>query len=324
MLWIMFALNLGNADRGIYISKIANAENTDPFQEPIYTAILRFTAKYSDIQGLIFFTATCFILAIFLLRRLSANCCMALAGYMIAIFFFDVVQLRFTLAICFVYVGITLLLTVTNDFKATSLFVICVLLAACVHTSTIFYLMFSVLRYIKSDRNVLFIVMSVGIGLAMLVVSSSIIDTFSYFREKLYAVSVTAEQYDIVYILKRICYCLFIPLLFMYCYRRFFEKNSIRTNVIELYVAKSVYRCNLMLLSVIPLLFFSADFHRIFFAMYIVNLTIISRWMTVNNKFIMSGLFILVSSILLRMALGGDNIETVFWSVLNKNMIFDL
>ena len=324
MLWIMFAFNLGNADRGIYIGKIANAENTDPYQEPIYTAILRFTAKNSDIQGLIIFTATCLILAIFLLRRLSANHCMALAGYMIAIFLFDVVQLRFTLAICFVYIGITLLLTVTNDFKATSLFVICILLAACVHTSTIFYLMFSILRYVKSDRNVLRIAMSVGIGLAMLVVSSSIIDTFSYFRGKLYAVSVTAEQYDTVLILKRICYCLFIPLLFLYCYRRFFAKNNIRTNVIELYVAKCVYRCNLMLLSVIPLLFFSADFHRIFFAMYIVNLTIISRWMTVNNKFIMSGLFILVSSILLRMALAGDNVETVFWSVLNKNMIFDL
>ena len=322
MLWILFAYNLGNADRGIYIGKIANAENMNSFQEPLYTALLRFIAQHSDIQGLIIFTATCFLLAISLLRKLSTNCCIALAGYMIAVFFFDVVQLRFSLALVFVYIGITILLTLENDFKATLLFIICIILAACIHTSTILFLLFSVLRYMKSDRKVLLVAMSVGAILTLMVVSSSIIGTFGFLRSKLYAVSVTAEQYDTIFIFKRICYCLFIPSLFLYCYKRFFEKKIIKSYG-ELSIAKCMFRGNLMLLSIIPLLFFSADFHRVFFAMHIINLTIISRWMTTNNKFIMTILFIVVSGILLRMSFAGMNAETVFWSVLNKNMILD-
>ena len=322
ILFLLFAFNYDNADRDVYVDRYYFYYEYSSMTEPLYTLLMSFLSiHHLGVQSLMHIVALVFIgTIIVVVSKFSKNFGIALGGYMIACFFMDVVQVRFTLSLVFVYIGLWYHTQIKNELLAAVIYMIFILLSASVHASSFIFSLFLLAR-IKDKNKVITYTMILSCMLAIVVVYFAYIDSsLDFFQAKISHVGEMAEdRYNIKTILRRIFLLFLIIALFFFSY----YLSPLQTKQIkgETFLMNYMRNINILSICFIPLLFFSADFHRLFYAIYIINLAIISRWVNKKNRFIINIAVVLTSFILLYALSLAGNKKYVFDAIFYKNLI---
>lgn len=324
LLWLLFAFNTDNIDRGIYISRLDNYYTLSSQTEFFFTLIMNFLSTYHiDIQYLYLFTATFFLVVIYKFgEKNSKYFGLALAGYMIAIFFRDVVQLRFTMALIFVYIGVGYHIKITNNTHASLLFSLFIIMASLIHGACVVFLLFILARYIQKNRSIFFAIVLGSLFLLFAVYFSFINKSLAFFQEKTNAVTAFAENHgSISYSIKVLSEICIMVFFWIYSYKKFFYRDNY--SCYEIWISDYMYKINILSMSILPMLFLTVDFHRIFHALFFLNMTIISRWLTNKNKLKLTLYMIALSIFIFRtLSVGGNKTDGVFYSILNNNLLY--
>lgn len=320
LLLILFCLNTDNADRGIYENRLENYEYLTGLTEPgYYLWMSLFNNLHWDLQlqyvivGLLYLSSLFYIVP-----KLSKIPNIVIGYYMIAIFFLDVVQLRATTSLIFVLWAFYRLLTISDIKRSILSFITLVIMGALFHSSALFFLVFAIIKIQNRKRLITIVIIGFAI---LLIVQYSLINYLGAIlsvSDKIEAIN-QSDRYEgnnanLIVIL------LLIGMLFVYwslffLYGKKFEINSLT-------VAKN--NIGIVLLLIIPLVSFSADFRRIYFAISPFLVATITNWMNKKNGFIISALILIWGGMFFYRFVIHGNYDAVFVPIMNENMIFDI
>ena len=320
LLLILFCLNTDNADRGIYENRLENYEYLTGLTEPgYYLWMSLFNNLHWDLQlqyvivGLLYLSSLFYIVP-----KLSKIPNIVIGYYMIAIFFLDVVQLRATTSLIFVLWAFYRLLTISDIKKSILSFITLVIMGALFHSSALFFLVFAIIKIQNRKRLITIVIIGFAI---LLIVQYSLINYLGAIlsvSDKIEAIN-QSDRYEgnnanLIVIL------LLIGMLFVYwslffLYGKKFEINSLT-------VAKN--NIGIVLLLIIPLVSFSADFRRIYFAISPFLVATITNWMNKRNGFIIRALILIWGGMFFYRFVMHGNYDAVFVPIMNENMIFDI
>lgn len=320
LLLILFCLNTDNADRGIYENRLENYEYLTGLTEPgYYLWMSLFNNLHWDLQlqyvivGLLYLSSLFYIVP-----KLSKIPNIVIGYYMIAIFFLDVVQLRATTSLIFVLWAFYRLLTISDIKRSILSFITLVIMGALFHSSALFFLVFAIIKIQNRKRLITIVIIGFAI---LLIVQYSLINYLGAIlsvSDKIEAIN-QSDRYEgnnanLIVIL------LLIGMLFVYwslffLYGKKFEINSLT-------VAKN--NIGIVLLLIIPLVSFSADFRRIYFAISPFLVATITNWMNKRNGFIIRALILIWGGMFFYRFVMHGNYDAVFVPIMNENMIFDI
>lgn len=318
LLLILFCFNTDNADRGIYEYRLTEYENLTGITEPGYYLLMSvFNLLHLDIQIQYVITGLLYLTSLFyIITKISKNPNIVIGYYMFAVFFLDVVQLRATTSLIFVLWALYYLLTIEDTKKSVIIFLLLIFASALFHSSSLFFGVFALIK-IKSRKNLIIYVLIcfVILSVAEMFFISYIGNALSV-TDKIEAIS-QSDKYKgnnanivaIVLLIGMLSAYLILYSLYGKRYDKY--KNIITRNNIPI-----------LLLLVIPLISFSADFRRIYFAVSPFLVSTITCWINKNNGFVIkSFIFVWGGIFFYRLILHG-NYDAVFIPIMYDNMIY--
>ena len=277
LLLLLFACNIDNADRGVYEMRFYRYDDEMRVRmtEPLFTFIMYvFNYLELELQSFIIFVAATFVLVIgLLIKKVTTFGCFVLAFYMLTEFFFDVVQLRNTLALIFYYPGLYILFMEPKTSKAICIYIICVIFSALIHFSSLFFLLFIFVRVCSIKKCLLITVCFIFISVVFVNLLSNYMEMF-LFSEKIEQVQEGSEMQSTATILfqrLRILFFETIPFMVIYLYRKKRLKE-------DRFIV-GIFKICILLWCVSPMLFISMEFHRIFFTQVILLMMGYARMM---------------------------------------------
>ena len=320
LLLILFCLNTDNADRGIYENRLENYEYLTGLTEPgYYLWMSLFNNLHWDLQlqyvivGLLYLSSLFYIVP-----KLSKIPNIVIGYYMIAIFFLDVVQLRATTSLIFVLWAFYRLLTISDIKKSILSFITLVIMGALFHSSALFFLVFAIIKI--QNRKRLITVVIIGFTILLIVQYSLInyLGSVLSVSDKIEAIN-QSDRYEgnnanLIVIL------LLIGMLFVYWSLFFLYGKKIEINSLT----NTKNNIGIVLLLIIPLVSFSADFRRIYFAISPFLVATITNWMNKRNGFIIRALILIWGGMFFYRFVIHGNYDAVFVPIMNENMIFDI
>lgn len=320
LLLILFCLNTDNADREIYENRLENYEYLTSITEPGYFLLMSlFNNLHWDLQlqyvivGLLYLSSLFYIVS-----KLSKIPNIVIGYYMMAIFFLDVVQLRATTSLIFVLWAFYKLLTISDIKRSITLFVTLVIIAALFHSSSLFFLVFVIIKIQRRKK----LVTIVTIGFVVLLIAQySLINYFGSLlsvADKIEAIS-QSDKYEgnnanLIVIL------LLLGMLLVYWLLFFLYGKRLETN--NLTIAKN--NICIALLLIIPLVSFSADFRRIYFAVSPFLVATITNWINKKNSAIIKVLILIWAGVFFYRFVIHGNYDAVFVPIMNENMILNI
>lgn len=315
-LFVLFAFNTDIADRENYEQVLSFSDNLSI--EPLYGALLGVLAYLNlDVQWLYYICAPLLLLSFFVfVRKYSNHPNYVISIYMICVFFLDVVQNRFSFALIFIYWAFYNLL-LNDRLKSKVLFVVLILTATLIHSSSIVFLIFLLAKYLDRKQINLFVLISLPFVLSFSFLASSYIGELlgiSGWMQRLQ----TAGNYSGTNMVL-VCSFVLILIILMY-YLSYRTINPLSSNL------KSLGEIGLKIATIsllyIPLLQFSADFRRHFFLIFIVLVTISSNWIF-SSKSKAPLLFQLLVAVLLfyYFSIAGDSYVTVIKAIFTNNSL---
>lgn len=326
-LFLLFAFNYENADRHIYDDRYYyyDDEYFLNITEPFFTGAVSILNKLGmQLQHFIMIVAFFFLYSLKrLIDKFTAFGCYVIAFYMLTEYFFDVVQLRYSIGLIFLYFGLVYLLSEIDRKKAVLKFLLFIVCGSLFHFSIAYYSVFALSRLMKSQHCIAFVVLfALSVGTLMSFFSEyadalSMADKVEAVEDGSYMIS----KWGLIYIRIRILFFETIPfiLIFFILHKKFVDDLFLTT----------MYKITILLWTAIPLLFVSVEFHRAFFAMMIVIQIALSRFMIYEKKYV---LLIYGSSLLTIFSFVYDMYikdaafiqNNVILPVLTKNLLFYL
>lgn len=315
---ILFCFNLTNADREIYENRLYYYDLLVGSTEVGYYYLMEVFTKYHlEIQNLYIVVGILYLSTLFyIISKLSKNQSLVISSYMIGAFLFDVVQLRFTLSLTFVLWGFYFLLSTKRVVYRGALFSLFIIVASTFHSSSLFYLVFvlSLFRYKIFVRLLLFVFF-------IFIISSTVI--INYFGE-LYEMGKKIEEIQASdkYVgnnsnLLCLIYLLAFMLMYIIPYKKVIKGQYVVTELDNIW-----YKINITCVLIIPIILFSADVRRIFVGLLPLQVSVMSHWITPQNSlFIKAFIFGISFFFLYFFILRSNNIETVFYSIFENNLI---
>lgn len=321
-LFLLFGWCYDHADYGIYDNRYNNYENTLDFTEPLFILFVQLChALNLDLQGFLQFSAFLFLSSLFFfVDKLSFDRNKVIALYMLSpLFFYDVVQVRNSLSLAFVYLAFYFIISRNGDKKGMIAYVTFILLATCVHFASFVFLLY--LIAFKFDiKKCIYI--SLSFSIASFVLSQTLLSSlmgYMVLGEKVESVTAgAAERYSgNNAILVNIAMLILMIGTFFVLY----WKNRRLCDKME----DIVLKFNVLSLCLIPLLFVTVDFHRTFMAMMIFNFIIYAKWikLTKYKMFTIGTLFVFFSLFFYRSLMVSENWERVYRSVMENNLLFE-
>lgn len=279
ILIIMFGWSSQMADTSIYIDRLEHYNNKSnmTYNEPLFTLIMKFfnNLGFSFESFKIFISIFCLLTMYIIIRKSISNINYVLLLYFIFPFCMDVVQIRYTMAITFIYIGIFFLLNETKKTKALSLYILFNIIAGLIHYSTFLYLAIIIpaflIDYKKCNKYIIII----------LIIEIAIISSASL--SQLFGNTMMASKIERVLRFSSIKYNMgtyiyrgiqiIISLIVYYYLNRKVNKKFKENKVDENKVEKNnfILNINKFILIVLPLLMFSVDFYRIQTGLLILN-----------------------------------------------------
>jgi len=321
-LFLLFGWCFDHADYSIYDGRYNNYENTLDYTEPLFILFVQLCHFLKlDLQGFLQLSGLLLLVSLFeLVRRLSVDRNKVISLYMLSpLFFYDVVQVRNSLSLIFVYWAFLFIMSRDGDKKGTLLFVLFVVLASTVHFASIVFLIYLLAFKFNTKKC---------IGIALLISVSSFVLT-QQVLSSLMGYVVLGEKIDSVTTMAS---------------ERYHGNNAILVNVAMLVLMTGTYfllywrnkkvsdkmdsmilKFNVLSLCLIPLLFITVDFHRTFMAMMVFNFIVYAKWIKISKDkiFTMCSLIVFLVLFFYRSLAVSDNWERVYRSVMENNLIFD-
>lgn len=338
-LLILFAFSYNCADRLWYETKLNNYEELSSVTEPVFYYFMLFLNRCNlSVQYECAIIGVAYLSTLlFLFRKISHYTGYVLGMYMVANFFMDVIQLRFTLSLIFVYWGFYCLLFEISNRAAYLKFLFFILLASSIHVSSIWFIIMILIRKFSIKKIV---VISIAFAISSLLIIGVIPKLLGNFF--LYdVISVALEAGESEYTKKDIVWrgymILFDSLCFIYMFSKLLKCTKGNTTL-SYYNEIGIKICALQTI-LIPMLFMSANFHRHSLALLPILLLFVSR----NFKYIKNRNYIYVISFIvciyafIKYTIGGgigfggievyggtqSNLNLVFLSIFDYNLIFD-
>lgn len=270
-MWVLFAWSNGNADTDVYLYRFYNYNLMESQTEPIFTFIMylcnRIGFEYQ--QFLIVFSLISLIIISKTIKEFTVDKCWVLLLYFIFPFCIDVVQIRNLMAFLLIVYGFRYLL---SDESYTSVkYLICVIIATCIHYISIFYVIFILLKRWDVKRTIIIT------GITTLILSSlnNVSFIFNFMtaifnnQEKVTGVLdriSKANDWNIATIrLKMIIYFVSFLVVLVIAYYNHKNNSSLpieqiskQNKIIEL-----VIKMNIVVLVFIPLISYNLDFYRV-------------------------------------------------------------
>lgn len=342
-LWLLFGWSFGTADWEIYTNRYENYITMSSRTEFLFTGLMKFghTFHMDFRQFLIIISLVCLFLICFTIWRLSSAPGMALALYSIFSFPMDVTQIRFFIAFSVVIFGLNFYMDYINrkNIKSLVLWIGTVLVAMNIHMLAILSLLF--LLPLFFNRKII-IAVAGGVTVIMLglsTLSSRVMSVISSFlgEEKAELVMSQSEKYSkstVYFVWFKIVF-IFAGFLALYFLIKYFMKSgkfNYRLSNREGYekALDTVLDCNIIILVVLGLVTVTTDFYRIQQIVVLMNYIVISNYMVrvrygkislINIAVICISVFFAFMS-LYYLVISSANIDTVFWPLFEKNVIF--
>ena len=281
-LFILFGGNLDNTDRHIYESRFYQYDDEIylAITEPVYTELMKALNKIGlELQHYIALVAFFFFYSVNrILNRFTLFGCFVLGFYMLTEFFFDVVQVRYSTGLIFLYLGFYYLLTEKEKRKAITFYVVLVLCGSLFHFSIAYYLLFALTRILSPLQCCIFVIAFVlffGILLHFLSEYAEIL-AISHKLETIERGAFEMSKARLIFIRIRILFFETIPFIFlMITYRKQLSKDLF---------LMIFFKSSILLWTAVPLLYISLDFHRTYFAMMIFIIMSLSRIMMIKKR----------------------------------------
>ena len=320
LLWILFAFNTDNADRQIYLDRLQYYEAYSNFTEPLYTFIMKGLNMYNlDLQVYIISLSTLFFLILyFFVCKNTKNIGFVIALYMFSFFLFDIVQIRQTSSLCFVYLAFGALFSMSKSRRTCVIFALFIIIGSLLHISTLIFL-FLLIPYSFDFHNCYKLAFISFFLMFFIYLLAPQLENIFIMADKVHSVMETAtDNYDIFNVLRRIRVVVFqnVVFVFLFYYYNMMQKND---NVVNL-----IYKVSIVYLGLIPLLFISADIQRIYFVIAFVQYVALSRMLSYkkNNSLLISLSLISTFHILYTTILSNGNYNQVFMAVFSNNLFF--
>lgn len=322
-LWILFGWNYDNADYHNYesIYEAIELNGSYPAVEPGFEALSKFFI-YLDFNYdifLIFYSLIGLFLIGSTIHKFTPNYNVVWFLYFIFPFMLDVVQIRNFMSMSIVVFSFRYLI---NDNKLNIFkFLICIIVASLFHTSSLFYILFLLVRF--SIKKIVYICLVSSVFLQFLIRSNSELMSSFFYSNKLehYLVGQTST----VGIFFFLVYLLFNLIIVVYI-------KKISINFDDLFYKKPIFekilKINIIILVSYNLLIFDADFIRLQRNIMILNYIALSlilpyRKISVNYKTLMAIFTLFTVSLLSNWTfIIAQTYETVFKSIFTSNVVF--
>lgn len=324
-MWVLFGWSGNNADMEVYVNRYTNYNAIDSYTEPLYTFLISIShyVGFSLRDHLIFVSFIYLSTIFFFISKATKKVNYVLAFYQFStVFFMDIVQVRNTIAILFIFIGLFFLLFRKGE-KSIYLYVLCVFLASMIHFSAICYLLFIFARFFDIKRIVIVCVVFLLIYFLMHTYIGTFISGIAILGDKMSRVSEFVAENYLGTNIQRISILRIIMVTGMYFGIFLLEKKNTRKQYIEENGAVlTLFKINILVYCIIPLLWVSTDFYRIAMALLLPNLCVIFEYMFKKNKSIkFLILFFCCSALAFLLVFMGKNIDTVFYAILEKNIL---
>ena len=329
-LWILFGWSYGNADYANYLYKYSHIDSLGNNFEILDVGV----TKLSNLVGLdykhflILFSAI-FIIAIFYFtKKNTENWCFVIALYTISPFMLDVVQIRNSMALIFIWLGLDALINYKRKIDLVR-FVSCVIVASMFHSASIIFLL--ILFPFFLERHDVIVVTSIIITVGILATRflGNILFHISTFlnmseRYSMYAyqgVEINARKVLII-----------ITLFITFEIGILIIRNSqeLSRNA-DLNFTNFVEKMNIIMLVVIPITSILPDAYRMMESLMLVNFILLGRAMdTMHSKYVLSineGRLRLCGAVtamlnITILVFSSVNINTVFYPLIYHNLLF--
>lgn len=339
-IFVLFAFSYNCADRLWYETKLNSFEEFSSVTEPgFYYFMLILNRCSLGVQYECAIIGFAYLSTLLFLFRKSSNYTGYVLGmYMIANFFMDVIQLRFTLSLVFVYWGLYYLIFEISNRAAYLKFLLFILLASSIHISSIWFVIMFVIRKFTVKKIVAISIAFAISSLFIIGILPKLLDNFFLYDMISVALDAGESEYEKKDIIWRGYMILFDSLCFLYMFRKM--QKTIQNNATLSYYNELGVKICLIQLVLIPMLFISANFHRHGLALLPILFLLVSR----NFIYIKRSIYIYVISFIVSIyaffkytigggiGLGGfeihggaqSNLNLVFLSIFDYNLFFDL
>lgn len=332
LIFILLGWSIRVADYGIYFNRFYNYMSVSKTTEPLFHYLMYiFNKLHLEYEHFVLFSSLVYVLTVYYICKKYANNAIVFPLAMMIVFplCMDAVQKRQTLAMCIMWIAVSFLYSISEKKKSMILFVIFCIIAAMVHISCAFCLVFVIAKMYDTKKVwlITLIITVILFAVGPLTLKSIGINFFS--EEKLnrvFNMNYGTTSKIITWIRMTI---IFLSYYFLY----YITKVKQLRPIDEFQVF--VYKINICMFTIFPLILFTNDFYRLQQISIIFNYCAISRWLISyenNDKYRINKnnfMYIFVAIIfafinLYFLVLRSNNINTVFRAVFENNEILSL
>lgn len=316
-LFVLFAFADGIADKESYTGSLLSGQDLSSLYGMGYNIIaILFNSHNIDIQWLYVGCAFFYLpILFFFILKASHNSNYPIACYMLSVFYLDVVQLRFSLSLIFVYLAFCKLIDF-DDKKALFKFVLFILMSAIFHISTLYFLVFVLTRLFDEKKMIL-----ISIAIFVVLLISSVAAT-EWIGESLNLSDKTENILDSSNYAgtHKVATTIIMTIMISGMYLLMSRNMLLHGSVTDSRLFKWGKNCALLLLTIIPLYYISADFRRESYVIYVVLVSVLCGICKTHRKILWS-VPILVGLILLYYSVLAGNMDTVFSPLFRENLL---
>ena len=316
-LLLLFCLNTNIADREGYEIDMYNAVYNEMINfEPIWNGLLSLM-EINKISVLYMLVGIVYLPTLyFFINRLSRNNNTVLACYMIGVFFLDVVQLRYSFSLVFVFLGLNYLLF-ENKKKGSVIFIGSIIVASMIHLSNLIFLLFYFAKKL-STKKVYFVSVA---GFVVLTVSYTL--AINYLGDIFNMASKMQRINDAEYTSINTFLLTTISELAAFGLMWFTQKHYHESNIIDDDLINIIYNAAIMSLMFIPIINFSQDIRRHIYVMFIIITAVLFRTIrSCSRRSLLQWAPILIAIIYFVSSVYTGNRDTVFFPLFDSNLLF--
>lgn len=320
LMLVLFCFNYDNADRLVYENRLYGLDSFLNITEPGFTLLMYLFNKLNlDVQYLYFIVGIVYLsTVVYVVRKICPESYTPIGFFMLANFFLDVVQIRATISLILVLLGFYFLITIHDVKKSSIFFLACIACASLFHASSLFFVFFVMVNYYDKRRIFFPIVVCT---LILFVIQKSFflrIGNILSLSDKVADIAnsdryIGSNKNFIVSVLLMIMMFSFYYLY--YKYGKFMKFHLI---------TEKMYGIVSCLFLFFPIISFSADFRRLFYAISPITCAVICTWKTPGKLSKISFALLVWALIFFYRSVFLGNYNTVFIPVMEKNIFFDL
>lgn len=263
MMWVLFAGNQDNADYSNYEYIYNSVDYTGAYSavESGFELLMKLSVYFGFSYQffLMIYSSIGLILIINSLKAYTNNVNVVLGLYFIFPFMLDIVQIRNFMSMAILIYSFKYLLEVSKG--ATLKYIFAILIASQFHVSSIYYLLFILIKYISVKKT---IYISIGVTIAGFILQSTILNfvlqILKMERYSLYFANTTPLYGIALFLLYYLAVLLLLKISI--------NKNS---NSQQLFFSNIVLKANILLFPTLILIVQDIDFFRLLRNMMVIN-----------------------------------------------------